>query len=77
MVNVMLFVILQAMALEHQGCIEIACNLLNWNITGPQLVKQTVAGLAQRHGIQSGDSYQISKLPEDIVSMVAAHLGYR
>ncbi len=65
------FMHLQAMALPHQDCIEVACNLLDHNITSPDAVLQRIEQLAAQEGLKVGEAYRISKSPEEIEQLAS------
>lgn len=57
----------QAMALPHKaGGIEIACNLLDPQRAGPELVQNAVELLAKKCELQVGEGYIIGKAPSQL-----------
>lgn len=66
---------LQAMGLEHDGYLEVACNLLDTSISSPAAVQQRVCELAMGEGLQLGRSYRIGKTPEQILQEAAHQLA--
>jgi glutamate formiminotransferase len=65
----------QAMALLHgDGCMEIACNLLNVDITGPKVVQDTVADLANAQGIEVKRGYLTGHSQEEILELALRRL---
>jgi hypothetical protein len=61
------------MALEHDDVLEVACNLLQVAVSGPQQVQAAVAAAAARHGMQAGEGYVIGHLPSRLCEMAAEH----
>lgn len=65
----------QAMALVHgDGCIEIACNLLNVETTNPKLVQDTVAQLAEAHGVEAKPGYLTGQNRDEILELALRRL---
>jgi stage V sporulation protein SpoVS len=62
---------LQAMALEHAGVVEVACNLLEWQTTGPEQVQQAVVAAAAAKGMVAQDGYVIGKPPAEMMRLAA------
>jgi hypothetical protein len=61
------------MALEHSDAMEVACNLLQWQVSNPQQVQAAVAAAAARHGMEAGEGYVIGHLPTPLCEMAAEH----
>ena len=59
------------MALEHEGVMEVACNLLDWQITGPAQVQQAVAAAAVAKGMVANEGYVIGKPPREMMRLAA------
>lgn len=58
----------QAMALLHgDGGIEIACNLLNVEVTNPKVVQDMVAQLAEAQGVEVKPGYLTGHSEEEIL----------
>ena len=65
----------QAMALLHGAdCIEIACNLLDTEVSSPDAVQRLVTTLAAKEGIQASDGYLTGHSKEDIFRMASEKL---
>jgi glutamate formiminotransferase len=62
----------EAMALQHKGVVEVACNLLDYQLSGPQQVEAAVRAAAAARGVGTGSAYCIGKLPEEMVALAAA-----
>ncbi|KAG0571004.1 hypothetical protein KC19_6G204300 [Ceratodon purpureus] len=66
----------QAMALLHGvDCIEIACNLLDTDVSSPDAVQHLVATLAAKEGIQAGDGYLTGHSKDDIFRLASEKLN--
>jgi len=66
----------EALALEHQGGLyEVACNLLNPDVTTPQMVLERVASVAKAFGVEVDEAYTIGLTSEQICEMLQAELG--
>lgn len=63
------------MGLEHEGCLEVACNLLDPTASPPEAVQRRLEALAQAQGLRLGRSYRIGKSPEEVVALAAQQLG--
>lgn len=59
----------QAMALQHDGGIEVACNLLAPHDVGPALVEAEVRKLAEGRGLIVKDAYCTGKTIEDLIKI--------
>jgi len=60
----------QAMALRHEGGnVEVACNLLDYTISGPAEVQAKVDELARQEGTQVETAYLIAPPPEIMIQM--------
>jgi glutamate formiminotransferase len=59
----------EAMALQHAGVVEVACNLLDYKTSGPVEVQAAVNDIAAQHGIAASEGYCIGKLPEHMVEL--------
>lgn len=60
----------EAMALEHQDGVEVACNLLDYWGCPPARVLKHMRELADKRGLQVMGDYVIGLLPEDIEAKV-------
>jgi len=61
----------QAMALAHSpGVVEVACNLLEPEVSPPKRVQAAIEAAAAREGlrVQSDGAYVIGKLPSEITA---------
>jgi hypothetical protein len=65
----------EAMALQHQGVVEVACNLLDYRVSGPQQVEAAVRAAAAARGAGTGGAYCIGKLPEEMVALAGGAGG--
>lgn len=66
----------QAMALLHgTDCIEIACNLLDTDVSNPQAVQHLVAALAAKEGVQASNGYLTGHSKEDILRLASEKLN--
>lgn len=62
----------ESMALRHTGgLIEVACNLLDYKISGPDAVLKRVTELAATEGVEVKQWYEIGK-PVDVMIQMAA-----
>lgn len=59
------------MALEHDGVLEVACNLRRPQDAGPAAVEAQLVQLAAGEGVALGASYCIGKTPEAIMAEAA------
>ena len=59
----------QAMALQHEEGIEVACNLLTPEDVGPSFVEREVRKLAENHGLKVKDAYCTGKSIEDLLKI--------
>lgn len=65
----------QAMALLHgTDCIEIACNLLDTDVSSPDAVQHLVATLAAKEGVQAADGYLTGHSKEEIYTLASEKL---
>lgn len=64
----------EAMALAHADGTEIACNLLDSDVSGPATVLQRVHALASEAGLHVVCDYVINPSPEELVAQAAAML---
>ena len=67
----------EAMALQHSGLVEVACNLLDYRRSGPPEVEEAVRAAAAQRGISLGRAYCIGKLPGEMVALAASSRGSR
>jgi glutamate formiminotransferase len=66
----------QAMALLHgTDCIEIACNLLDTEVSSPDAVQHLVATLAAKEGIKATEGYLTGHSKEDIFRLASEKLN--
>jgi glutamate formiminotransferase len=59
----------EAMALQHAGVLEVACNLLDYRTSGPAEVQAAIEAAAAQHGIAASQGYCIGKLPEHMIEL--------
>ncbi|BDA46386.1 probable formimidoyltransferase-cyclodeaminase [Coccomyxa sp. Obi] len=59
----------EAMALPHEGGVEIACNLLDAATSSPEAVGAAVQQHALKHGIVVGDAYMTGRTPEELCTL--------
>lgn len=65
----------QAMALLHgDDCIEIACNLLDMDVSGPDVVQCIVATLAAKEGIKANPGYLTGHSKQEIFQLAMEKL---
>ena len=65
----------QAMALLHgDNCIEIACNLLDMDVSGPDVVQCIVATLAAKEGIKANPGYLTGHSKQEILQLAMEKL---
>mmetsp|Transcript_42652 Transcript_42652/g.92740 ORF Transcript_42652/g.92740 Transcript_42652/m.92740 type:complete len:119 (+) Transcript_42652:320-676(+) len=62
----------ETMALPHEKGVEVACNLLDADITPPAKVRERVVELCQVEGVRLESDYFTNKSPEDILDLVYA-----
>eukprot|EP00468_Gymnochlora_sp_CCMP2014_P007709 CAMPEP_0167744234 /NCGR_PEP_ID=MMETSP0110_2-20121227/2475_1 /TAXON_ID=629695 /ORGANISM="Gymnochlora sp., Strain CCMP2014" /LENGTH=284 /DNA_ID=CAMNT_0007628727 /DNA_START=40 /DNA_END=894 /DNA_ORIENTATION=+ len=65
----------QAMALKNKNGIEIACNLLDVSINGPEEVERVLLDACVPRGITLGKSYIIGQLPSAVLEKTLNALG--
>ncbi len=63
------------MALLHSDCLEVACNLLEPERSGPAQVEALVAQLAAAEGGRVSGAYCINRPRQEVVQQAAAMLG--
>lgn len=73
----MLCFMLQAMALNHDGVVEVACNLLDPAASPPEAVQHCIEKLAAEQGCKTGvgSGYQTGKTPEQLTRMHLEAMG--
>jgi glutamate formiminotransferase len=65
----------QAMALLHgDNCIEIACNLLDMDVSGPDVVQCIIATLAAKEGIKANPGYLTGHSKQEIFQLAMEKL---
>ena len=65
----------QAMALKNGDVIEVACNLLDADTSGPEEVRSAVSKHCETFGVKMGKPYIISLLPHQILAKTKSELG--
>ncbi|KAL2633025.1 hypothetical protein R1flu_004504 [Riccia fluitans] len=65
----------QAMALLHgKDCMEVACNLLNVEISSPQMVQEMVGQLGANEGVEVGQGYLTGQTDEEVFELALEKL---
>jgi hypothetical protein len=59
------------------GEIEVACNLLDTDVSSPVHVIKRLRELAAGEGVELGEPYLLSKSPEQLVAEARQQLGER
>ncbi|KAK9807717.1 hypothetical protein WJX72_007104 [[Myrmecia] bisecta] len=61
----------QAMALQHEHSLEVACNLQDPDVSPAEMVQAHANKLGQRLGLTVGVGYRIGKTPEELIQLAS------